>query len=245
MTMEKDSRYETGLNGPLARISLLAGQGGDYNKNLTLVEGCVDAFHQGRPENIRAFLTSYVLYKVADDKTVPDSGYEHLMTRPLIRLCKLNDPNNPKIIQEALSNLPPDLKKTMLNICLREVCHDNLEDSVEDFVKAGASVDAGGGRPVYNAYKQNNINILATLHRLGANFNIPGVDVDKSVSDGLTNYKKIFDATKASASLQNAMQTIAELKETVTALTARIEKLEADKKPPVTPTIPPKQFNLD
>lgn len=243
--MEKDAKYLVGLNGTLSGITALAEQGGDYNHKLSLVEGCVEAFHQGRPENIRAFIASYVRFKIADAKTTPDSGYEHLLTRPLVRLCKTNDPNNVQVIQDALSNLPADIQKNMLNICLRHICHDGLDNSVEDFVKAGASVDAGGGRPVLNAYKQNNINILATLHRLGANFNVPGIEVEKSVTDGLANYKKIFDATRANNTLNEALETITALKETIRTLTMRVEKLEADKNQPATPAIPPKQFNLD
>ena len=243
--MEKDAKYLAGLNGTPQLIAGLAGQGGDYNHKLSLVAGCVDAFHQGRPENIRAFLAGYVRFKVSDDKMAPDSGYDYLMTRPLIALCTLNDPKNPQIIQDALCDLSPNLQKTMLNICLRHICHDGFDNSVEDFVKAGASVDAGGGRPVVNAYRQKHVNVLATLHRLGANFNAPGVEVEKSISDGLANYKKIFDATKANSTLNEALKTIDALKETVQTLTTRIEKLEADKVQPTIPPTPPKQFNLD
>ncbi len=209
-----NAKYLKGLNGSADEIYLLAATDGSYSTKTDIVKGCVDAYLQGRPENLQQFFKGYLYYKIeSQGHTQVDDGYEALLVKPFEQVVAKAD--NPK---EAALNLVQDVMphhiRTALNLVLRVSCYNGAETTAEAALQSGADVNAADGKPLLNAVGRNNTNLFPLLYRFNADFNLAASKADAGQAKTLLLHKSKLDSEK----IAEQQATIAELRTRLTAL---------------------------
>ncbi len=170
------SDLDTGYNGKPEKVRERALADTEYTKKIELVEGCIKAFDEGRPENFRAFLGAYLEFKRKNgslDKITKegmDDGIVNLASRPLMRLIEKSQTPAETIASLTLG-LSPYYRQAALDLALREAAGKAASwFVVEAVLAAGADVDTGGGRPLASALRNDNTRIANILFTHGADF---------------------------------------------------------------------------
>ncbi len=170
------SDLETGLNGKPEKVREKALVDSEYTKKIELVEGCMKAFDEGRPENFRTFLGAYLEFKRKSgslDKIMTegmDEGIVNLASRPLMRLIEKSQ-TPAQTIESLTTGLSPYYRQVALDLALREASGKaNSWFVVEAVLAAGADANAGGGRPLASAIRNDNTRIAGILFTHGADF---------------------------------------------------------------------------
>ncbi len=189
--------HETGAGFDMDDIKKAAQYDCDWDNKKTLMQGCLQAFENGRHENMRVFVTSYLEFKRqsgAVDRVETqglDSGFDHLISKPIVQL--LERQQDPQAVLDILSaQMSAYYKQIMLDIVLRHACSSNSWMVVPVLLQSGADANAGRGRPLSNAARQGHVKITTMLLQAGA-------DIDMARS--ITEAKKLeaFDTTITAA----------------------------------------------
>lgn len=171
-----------------------------WEAKTSLLQGCITAFENGRPENLRAFIMSYLELRRADGTIAHIEtgglikGLSELVGAPVMQLLeKQQDPTR------ALETLSADMsayyRQIMLDISLRESARNNSWMVVPVLLAAGADVNAGRGRPLANAGTDQHIKIAEILLAAGADVDLARQTVVR-LSTSHTGYNPdVFDAT--------------------------------------------------
>ncbi len=143
---------------------------GDYDKKVPLLKGAMRAFREGRPENLRAFLGSYLAFKsalgsfISIDKKDMDEGTTTLIATPVVQL--LEESATPaETVATIAVDLPPYYAQILLDVSLRYACRQNSFYAVEALLETGADVNSYSGRALLIACGKNNQRIGAILLR--------------------------------------------------------------------------------
>lgn len=171
------SGHDIGAGSDLAAIRLAAQAHCDWSRKAPLLQGCIAAFQDNRPENLRAFIMSYLEFKRSNGNVAElheggmDVGFIHLIARPVLH--EIERHQNPDSVLETLSaEMSPFYKQLMLDLLLREACATDGWMMAEVLIKAGADVNTGLGRPLANAGRERNLRIANILIAHGADIDM-------------------------------------------------------------------------
>lgn len=165
---------QTGAGFDMDNIRKAAQLDGDWDTKETLMQGCVAAFEDGRPENLRTFIMAYLEFKRgggAVDRIETgglDAGFENLISKPVLHL--LERQQDPSAVLDTLSReMSVYYKQIMLDIVLRHAASTNSWMVVPVLITAGADVNAGRGRPLASAGREGHVKVVQQLLQAGAN----------------------------------------------------------------------------
>lgn len=166
---------DCGLSGAPAEIRAQAMAEGNYMQKLPLLQGCLEAFDAGRPENLRHFLAAYLEFKRANGNTAKlhaegvDDGFVALVSKPVTILVERS--TAPLDTLEAITQgLSEFYRQVVLDIGLRHAVTEGAWSATEAYLKAGADPNCGQGRALYNAVRNNHGRIVQQLAAHGADF---------------------------------------------------------------------------
>ena len=165
--------FEAGTHGTAAEVRSAAQRDGDWDTKEKLVQGCISAFEEGRPDNLRAFVMGYLEFKRAGgavDKIETgglDSGFDGLICKPLLPLLERQQAPHGvlAILSEQMSAY---YKQLMLDVVLRHACASNSWMVAPVLIAAGADVNTGRGRPLASAGREGHLRIVQILLDSGA-----------------------------------------------------------------------------
>ena len=168
--------FDTGKQGKLADIAAEARkETGDWKIRKNLLDGCVAAFREGKPENLACFLANYLSLKreVGDVTKLAngpmDEGFKGLVAKPSCLL--IEESNKPMETLDLLSkNMSPYFKQVFLDLILREATASQGAYAAQIVLDAGADPNTGSGRPVANAVLRQDHKTIELLYRYGADF---------------------------------------------------------------------------
>ena len=224
---------EAGEKGTTADVRAASQRDGDWNTKEKLVQGCIAAFEDSRPENLRAFIMGYLEFKrkgggVDNIETGGlDGGFDNLVCKPVLHL--LERQQNPAQVLVTLTNeMSPYYKQLMLDIVLRHACATNSWMVVPVLVEAGADINTGRGRPLANAGREGHLKIVTALLAAGAD-----IELAREMTEDKNKAAFEKSITACATSVQPAKPAPVEA-QTVAAPTVKITAAGRDtiKKPP-------------
>lgn len=165
--------YEAGAQGDAGEVYKSAQRDGDWDTKEKLLQGCIAAFEDGRPENLRSFIMGYLEFKRAGggvdkvEKGGLDAGFEGLVCKPILHL--LERQSEPQVMLDTIcAQMSPYYKQLMLDVVLRHACASNSWMVVPVLITAGADINAGRGRPLASAGREGHLKIVRILLDSGA-----------------------------------------------------------------------------
>ncbi len=192
---------ETGLLGTSKAVYAAAqinGSGG-WSSKADLMEGCVEAFEQDRPDNLRAFIMGYLEFKRAHGYVTKvetkgiDDGFVHLVCDPLMLLLeKKKDPA--AVLATLTDDMSPYYKQLMLDLLIRRCAMTNSWMVAPVVLAAGADVNAGRGRSLSNTARRGYVKMTQMLLEHGADIQQARALVD---DDDIAEFDKTIQAAKA------------------------------------------------
>lgn len=167
---------DTGYSGPVAKVRARAQLDTSWPPKASVVDGCLRAFDEGKPEHLKAFIGGYLEFKrsggyIEQMRTQGmDEGIKNLFTKPVVRLLeKAKDPL--ETVHMLLTDLNDFYRQTALDLLLREASSEtNSWFAAGALLDAGADPNAGGGRPLASAFNKGDEKIITLLYRYGADF---------------------------------------------------------------------------
>lgn len=224
---------QAGEHGAPADVRKASQRDGDWDTKEKLVQGCVIAFEDGRPENLRAFLMGYLEFKRANgnvDKIEAgglDKGFDGLVCKPILHLLeRQQDPAG--VLATLTTDMSAYYKQLMLDIVLRHAAATNSWMVVPVLIEAGADINTGRGRPLASAGREGHVKIARQLIDAGASIELAREQTEE-------RNKAAFEKTVAACgALPTAAAPVEKEDQRITAPTVKITAAGRDsiKKPP-------------
>lgn len=194
--------HEAGENGAPADVRKASQRDGDWETKHKLVQGCVAAFEDGRPDNLRAFVMGYLEFKRGNgnvDKIETgglDGGFNNLICKPILHLLeRQQDPT--AVLATLTRDMSAYYKQLMLDIVLRHACSTNSWMVAPVLIDAGADINTGRGRPLASAGREGHVKIARLLIDAGAD-----IDMARAVIEDKN--KAAFEKTIAACATASA-----------------------------------------
>lgn len=169
----KDMTFDTGFSDRIDEIFYLAQTDISYNVKIPLLEGCMQAFGEGRPQPMRAFLKGYLEFKRHKGSltdilsTKMDDGISNLVARPAMLLVEKS--HTPKETLETLgAELSAFFRSALHDLVLRESVLHGSWPAAEAALDLGADPNAAKGRPLINALSKGDHRLMELLFLRGA-----------------------------------------------------------------------------
>ena len=192
---------EVGLLGAAEAVyaaSQINGNGG-WSCKIELMKGCIDAFEQGRPANLRAFVMGYLEFKRAQGYVTKietegiDDGFVHLVCDPLMLLLeKQKDPQ--AVLATLTDEMSPYYKQVMLDLIIRRCAMTNSWMVAPIVLAAGADANTGRGRSLCNSAHRGYTKLTQILLEHGADIEQARALVD---DENIPDFDKTIQAAKA------------------------------------------------
>ncbi len=145
--MKKSTYAAVGKNGPEDKLVSAFNKVVGYHsyaptmaKRDSLIKGAVDAFHDGRPENIQTIFAEYNKIRLAKGA---DAYYEVYQAALMLNDLSATADDKSALIDKALEKIPAVDKKNMLSHMLERSVKTDIGDELfyASLVKSGASFD--------------------------------------------------------------------------------------------------------
>ncbi len=143
--------FDVGYRGLPADTKALAGVNSGWGIKKPLLDGAIQSFKKGNPENLRAFFSGYVSFKRRDGKSQQDEGYDNLIVNPILALMEQSTEPE-KTLPLVLGALEKeDARQDILNMLLLNACKQDQQKTVGILLTTGADPYYLNAQPLYLA----------------------------------------------------------------------------------------------
>lgn len=163
--------FDIGYSGHPEAVRALALMLPGFFERQHLLGGCLHAFGEGHPDNIRAFFDGYVQSKFSKPNGQLDYGGDDLLTTPIRNMIE-RSVSPAGLMQLLLGRVAPEWRQRVLDSLLRSACvePDGSVKQVQVLIDAGADVRANFGEAIGTVWLARDVGTLRLLYRAGADF---------------------------------------------------------------------------
>lgn len=144
------SDYDIGLKGSTEDVAARAKVDQNYDKKLNLVGGCVEAFLQGRQDNLRAFFASYLDFKRGQGKMSPDplsmrsdGGFDNLIAAPFLGVLE-RQADQWRALAGLTQGLSPYYRDAVMALALRHARNTQVWPAAQAYLEKMIDIDDTG-----------------------------------------------------------------------------------------------------
>jgi len=168
-----ETAYDFGYSGTAEAVRGLALLPLDIAAKGELLEGCLDAYDEGRKENLQAFFAGYVSAKMKTVAVPGDRILQDYFLRPVMALT-LQSETPYGALRDLLGGMTPEVRQSSLDLLLRHACINGNVKMARLTLVQGADAEAGGKQPVLGVASSKlpekiKKELLEVLHLHGAN----------------------------------------------------------------------------
>ena len=209
-----------------------------YTAQLELQRGAIQAFSEGRPENVQTVLSNLDEFRIKTRHNRYDTSFEDIsVIASLLRLTEGND-NPSAAISLALEKIPEQAKQGVLDNLLYKYIYSYGATTtfVDGLLKAGANANAFEGQILAQAAaRSRHISVVKLLHDNGASFDdalftMQTKNWEQKFINGLKAYREEItgepatEDAKTQATMAQLLEQVAVLTEKVGDLTEKLDK---------------------